>query len=594
MLGKDFYIRYLHDPGKLLGLALACSALVYAQTLSFQFVYDDVPLIVENPLIKNVSNVPLFFSQEDFLDGSHTGYYRPLIPFFYLADYLVWGLNPFGYHLTNLLLHLCVVALVFSFARRIFDAPVGAFWTSLFFGLHPANTEAVTFITGRNNVICAVFILLSVLSYLKYRDAGGRGWFALSLVSFFLGLLAKEFALFVPIMLVSLDVVQRRIRRRDAWIYPTFLLPLMAYLLMRAAVLNDALGVRLTIGELPRRMFDAVGIMASYLRLSVFPIGQKALYAIQSIPVYQTALALAGIIVILLVLYRQRHHRWLMIASVWYFLFLLPVLNIIPLSGSPMAERYLYVPLIGMAVGFGGMMAATPGERTMAPLRLFALLFLAGFALLTVIRNPVWKNDESLYGDMIRTTPSSYKGYYNLGEVRYKQGDRDGAKQLWEKVLEVRPDMMAVHNNLGVLYEETGDYGRAEAHYRAVLNVRSMSEVVRNLGNVLAKQGRHAEAEESYQRAILLEPRNLKLYTSLISHYESRQKPLRALDTALAAIKQLPDSSEAHNIAGTVYGGMKRYDEALRYFQKAVELDPQCYECRYNVSAVNRLLKTAK
>jgi protein O-mannosyl-transferase len=575
----------------LIGIAVFLSALAYVQTLSYDFVYDDIPLVVENSLIKDIKNIPAFFQHEDVIDGSHTGYYRPLIPFSYLADYLIWGLNPLGYHLTNIIFHLTVIALLYVFALRVLGTPGGAFCACLFFGLHPLNTEAVAFITGRNNILCAVFILSSILAFGKYRDTDARRWLVLSLAFFFAGLLCKEFAVVIPLILVFSDLMNRRLQKADIYRYGSFLIPLGAYVAMRAAVLGGPLGITLTSADLSQRLYGAVDILVTYVRLSVLPWGQKALYEKQSVSIFRFILEVLFLALAAAVLYWQRARKWPVIGALWFVLFLLPVMNIVPIAGSPIAERYLYIPLMGMAIVFGGTVSSLQTGAADFRLGAAVVLVLAVFFLLTVTRNPVWKSDEDLYQDMVRTTPGAYKGYYDLGLVRYRQKAFGEAKSLWEKALTVKPDMMALHNNLGVLYEETGDYERAESHYRAVLGVRTMAKVYRNLGNVLLKQAKFDEAEDAYKHAILLEPKDLEGYLGLISYYESRGQLPRALDTALAAVQAMPGSADAHNVAGTVFGAMKRYPESVEYFERSVRLNPQCLECAYNLSMAKKFTR---
>lgn len=252
-----------------------------------------------------------------------------------------------------------------------------------------------------------------------------------------------------------------------------------------------------------------------------------------------------------------------------------------------MAERYLYVPMAGAGLLAGGVYAAVRPGRTRV---VTAAVVLASLALLTVLRNPVWRSDEALYTDMVRTTPTAYKGYYNLGNLKYRRGELREAARLWSRALEVRPDMMAVHNNLGVVFEELGQYGRAEKHYRAVLGVRTMPEVSRNLARVLRRQGNYAEAEDIYRRLLALSELDVEAYLGLSELYEEREDVGQALAVLEEAVRHVPGEVEPYNRAGTILGAQGRYGEAAGYFRRALEADPECTRCRHNLDLVERLL----
>ncbi|MDA8168510.1 MAG: tetratricopeptide repeat protein [Nitrospiraceae bacterium] len=580
----------------LLSASLVISALAYVQTLSYDFVYDDKPLIVDNPVIKDARNIPRILLREDIIDHVHAGYYRPLSPLPHMLDYYIWGLNPLGFHLSNIIYHLAAVSLVFLLCLMISGSSYAAFAASLFFGIHPVNTEPVAFITGRNNVLCGVFTLACLAAYMKYRQGGKRrlSLFLPAYTALFLaGLCFKEFAIMLPVFIIAADVMQgRSVRKRIfTWDYLPFFAAIAIYLAMRSYVLKGAVGTPLKLNELPLRMLSMPEVLITYLRLSFIPLWQKAQYNIglnASAGKWAYALLLAAL---LLALFRYRKKRAVSLAALWFFLFLAPVMNIVPVSGSLMAERYLYVPLAGIAVSIGTAFGrAVEGKRRNPAIGLFVFYACALF-FLTVQRNPVWRNDESLYTDMIKTEPSAYKGWYNLGNMMYREGRLKEAQMLWEKALAVKPGMYAVHNNLGVLYEKTGDYALAEKHYRIILAVKPYPEVYQNLGNALSGEKKFAQAEDAYKRAIGMDRDSLRGYVLLSDFYSRTGRPALALGTMEQAVKNMPASCDAYNILGTVAGKMGRYDEARSAFLRAIALDPGCKACFHNLNVLKRLKK---
>ena len=190
-----FRLKHIFNDWRIaLAILLVAVFAIYAQSLGHEFVYDDVPLIRDNQLIRSPSNIPAMFFQEDMLDDFSTGYYRPVIPVIDTMAFFVSGASPAWFHFLSIIYHLVATALVYLLARRVTGSSAGALYAAAFFSLHPVNSESVAFISAKNNAICSIFILGSVLCFLRYRE--GRGFFALAASAglLFLGTLSKEFA----------------------------------------------------------------------------------------------------------------------------------------------------------------------------------------------------------------------------------------------------------------------------------------------------------------------------------------------------------------------------------------------------------------
>ncbi len=571
----------------LLAISLALGALVHLQTLSYGFVYDDKPLIVDNPVIKDVRNIPHILLSEDIIDNVHAGYYRPLSPLPHMLDYYIWGLNPAGYHLSNIIYNLLAVLLVFLLCLRISGSAYAAFAASLFFGVHPANTEAVDFITGRNNMLCAVFTLASLLAFMKYREEGSRKkpLLAASVFSFLAGAAFKEFALMLPFVIVFYDL--RRIKAAGEKSRPLDYAPFAAaaalYLGMRSYVLKGVAGTSLALPKLPLRMLSMPEVLLTYLRLSFVPLWLKAQYNIELQPTALKWICLAVLAALGTALFKYRKNRLVLYPALWFLAFLAPVMNVIPVSGSLMAERYLYIPLAGVSVFVGIVFERRMQKKRKAAITVFAL-YICALSALTVIRNPVWENDQALYTDMIRTEPSAYKGYYNLGNRMYKEGNLKEAQALWEKALAVRPDMYAVHNNLGVIYEKTGNYAMAEKHFRMILAVKPYAQVYQNLGNALYAEKKYAQAEDAYKKALEMDTSDIEGYERLSDFYDATGKPAQSLEILRLAATRMPYDYEAFNLLGAEEGRQKLYRAARADFTRALALNPTCSACARNLN----------
>ncbi|MBI4823261.1 MAG: tetratricopeptide repeat protein [Nitrospirae bacterium] len=577
----------------LIGLSVFLSVLVYVQTLSYEFVYDDIPFITEEPGIRDIKNIPGMFLKKEVLDEVRGGYYKPLLHISFAIDYYLWGLNPLGFHLSNIALHAIGVALVFFLSLRLLKGPIAAFVSSIFFGVHPVNTEAVTFLSARNTVLCAIFIVSAFLASMRYKEGRALRWLFISLLLFFFGLLSKEFAVMLPFVMLAGWFLEDKTQRQRFNVYIPYFVVLLIYLVLRSIALKGGTGIDMKIIEAPERIGGMLYAFASYIRLSFIPFEQKALYDISTVTSLKVIASAIVLLVAIWVIFKNKHRAWVGFPALWFLGFLVPVTNIVPLFGSFMAERYLYIPLIGAGIFIGGIFSALPERRIKA---VAFTVFLLVLAMMSLLRNPVWRSDEALYSNMVKTTPTSYKGSYNLGNVMLRKGNLNEAKRLYLKTLEVKPDMMAVRNNLGVIYEKQENYKEAEKQYRAILDVRPIPDVFLNLGNALSKQGkvRLKEAEDAYKTAIGLSPKGFRLYVALTEFYERTERPALALEVMNSAIGNIPDPYRAYNIAGTVLGKIGRFKEARSYFVKALELNPECRECRYNMDVLSRLEKAQK
>ena len=570
--------------------------IVYAQGLTHDFVYDDIPLIAENELIRSPANIPAMFFQEDMLDEFSTGYYRPLIPVMDALAYAAFGASPAWFHLLSIFYHMVAVVLVYFLALRITGSPVGALMAGAFFGLHPVNAEAVAFVAGKNSAICGIFTLASVILFLRYRENRSRGILAASCAMLFLGTLSKEFALMTPFALLAYERLEGRIHwKLGQWrcllAYAPLFVVVLVYLGMRSYVLAGTQGVGFHPESLHIRMAAMAGVLLTYLRLALVPVRLNAFYSFELEPGPFTIVYLVLLAVLLYAAFSSRLRRLTGFPMAWFLLFLMPVMNILPVSGSPMAERFMYIPVMGMALFAGSVYSRYESRRIS---RYVAISVLLSFAILTFVRVPVWKSEEVLYTHMMESSPDAYKGWYNLGVTMYEQGRYDEARVLWERTVKVRPDMFTARHILGVLYEKTGDYSKAENIYRLLLAEKEMPEVYSNLGNALRKQGRSAEALDAYRSAIRMDPTGTRPYLLLSKLYAGDGRNDMALEVLKEAMKSAPGEPKPYNRTGTILGGMGMYKEAGIYFRKALEIDPSCTECRYNLTQVEKLLYGGK
>lgn len=514
-------------------IVFLAAVIVFSNTLAMDFVFDDIPLIKGPSPLKSLANIPGMFTTGVSSGTNFSGappYYRPLFNVSLAIDYFFWQENPFGYHLTNVLLHGLVSILVYLLACSILQSRLSGLFAGLIFSIHPTHSEAVAYVAARNELLCALFMTSAFLAYLWYRRAGRGLFLVLSLSLFFLSLLSKEMSVALPVLLFlyELGVRKSSVKRSIVATIPFFAV-ISLYLLIRVAVLPS---ITWDSPPLPVRVNTAIVIVVTYLKLLFVPVDLKVFY---DIPIrwefLQPAVIVSLAFLVLfagLTLYSRRISGPLFLSLGWMLISFLPVSGL-PLFILPalMAERYLYIPSIGFALCTGvlfGMLLNRPsaGEEE-ARVRMpgfHRLGMMCGCVLLVLLaalafsNNFNWRDQPTLYGRMIADAPGHPLGYYNLGNYygnRKQYGEMAGMYQKSLALVSERQYEMAAN------YIRRGSLDRAEHELRLLKgNIRvSEAGIYNNLGVICLQQGKPAEAAIQFRKALALEAGNTQYRQNL-------------------------------------------------------------------------------
>jgi len=467
-----------------LSILIVASFALYANNLNGGFVWDDRALILQNPIVQNPSRVLEAFQGRLFLFTREFDYYRPLVILSFALDQLLYGGRAFGFHLTNVLLHLaCVIVLYLLFSRLW--GRWKAFLSVLIFSSFACHTENVAFIAGRMDVLCTLFMLTALLVYFR-RASQGAGIVKFAICSFFLlcALLSKELGIVFAVLFVLLVV---NAYKREQWakhFKAGFLLTATAFLLYIILRINATGALRgRTVEMYPfrNRVLIMPGLVLKYLQLLVFPVNLNARHltpppeSLLSLP-FLGPLILCGLLGVVLVLLARRS-RLIAFGSLWFLVALLPVLNLVPLEGTTMADRFLYLPSAGFALVLTGLPEAAKGWRGSlmgwAFRATWAVLILIGInnAVFTVLRNPVWHDEIRFFTLLVKQVPSSCIAHHNLGYAYYREGNLMTAESEYRKALSLNPDYAESHATLGDVLVKTGRYQEAIAEYEAYLRL---------------------------------------------------------------------------------------------------------------------------
>jgi len=497
--------------------AAILSVLVYANSLRNDFVWDDNDLIVDNPAVHSLSHVPSFFTGHFWSQSnqpSARGYYRPAVLLSYALDYAVWGKNPAGFHLTNMLLHSIAAALVSLLVLQLTEKVAAALVAGVFFAVLPVHVESVAFISGRTDVLATVFVLLSLCLYLAERESGRLSYkLPLALLLFGAGLLSKEVAAVLPLLLLAVETAKPAAvpARRKLLLHTPFWLILAGYLALRFGLLhiNPRIEGRLSAIEV---LLTMPSVVLDYLRLLVAPVNLCADYVVRVQRSITTAnlgalgiLVLGTIAVFFLLMKKQLFGLFL----VWILLCLLPVLQIVPISVLK-AERFLYLPSVGYCAIVGLLSASIldDGGRRKNQFAMIGLLILVVlFASKTRSRNSCWRNSLTLYRSTAACAPDNFRVQYNLGNIYFRLGHVELALAHTRTAYSLKPDFSPIPYNLGVMYEAAERKEDAEQMYRQAIRLDPDYALAHNnLGALLFSRGEYQEAEAEWLKALSLEP----------------------------------------------------------------------------------------
>ena len=597
---------------KIIALIVILTSLVYANSLSNSFVLDDFLVIVYNDFIKSSDNFLSIFSR-DYLSppseikylgarniGSGESTYRPVVTATYFLDFFLWKLNPFGYHLTNLFLHILNALLLYFLVCLISKDKRIALVGALLFALHPVNAEAVNVISFREDLLVFLFFISSFILFIRQR------FYIASLGLFLLALLSKEAAVTLPFLLVlyghcfrsrcmefqnsmqlgELEGVQappqgvtgsncdekEQLRppegrspygtsseRSKVTCYLGYFAVLLFYFLAHFFILKDFGAVLKWYpgGSFYTNLLTMSRVFATYIKWLFFPIGIHATlpennplisYSLMDPWVLPSIALLASCFFIAIIM--RKRSKEISFGVLWFFIALLPVSNILPITNY-IASRYLYIPVVGFCLLVPTILFRS--SRLRHARRVIIVTLLVFFSMFTMIRNIAWKNDTVLWLEMVENYPQNALAHSNLGLCYRRTGFIDKAIYEYRLALNLDPYFTSDYIALGESYYVKGMLEESIVQFKKAVELDpSFLDTYSYLGLALMRKGLYEEAEHCFRQAIELNPR----------------------------------STETYNNLGVLYASMNRTEEAKRAWNMALEIDPQYKEARNNLKKI--------
>jgi protein O-mannosyl-transferase len=531
----------------LIYFALAVSTLlVFWQVRNFDFVdYDDNDYVYENPHVLNGLTADAVWWA--FTTG-HSANWHPLTWLSLMLDCQLFGPGPGGFHLVNVLLHLANTLLLFMVLKKM----TGTLWPSAFvaavFALHPMHVESVAWIAERKDVLSTFFWLLTMWAYARYAEIPKLGWYLITLILFVLGLMAKPMLVTLPFVLLLLDywplnrlmpqtvAASGRQRRKSApaannppTLYriiiekvPFFALSVISSVITFLVQRSSGAMSDVDIISLNNRIANIFLSYAQYIGKMFWPQNLAVFYpfnAAGSIPFWQTvmcALLLLGIS--FFVVRFGRNRRYLPLGWFWFVGTLIPVIGIVQVGKQAYADRYTYVPYIGLFImlawGLPQLLSKWPQRKIALGVSMVIVLTASGICAHR--QTSYWNNNDTLFLHANEVTQNNYLAYNNLGNFYARFGRYTEAIKSYEQAVKIKPDYTLAHNNLGIAYGSLNRLPEAiDAFKQAIKSNPNFAAAYNNLGVAYDGLGRSTEAIDAYSQAIKINPNFAEAHKNL-------------------------------------------------------------------------------
>ena len=559
--------------------------IAFGQTLHHDFVnYDDGPYVYSNPRIASglsLANLLWAFTHV------HSANWHPLTTISHMLDCQLYGLQPWGHHLTNISLHAAAVILLFLALWRL----TGNIWASAFvaalFAIHPLRVESVAWVAERKDVLSGVFFMLTLLAYARYArsDRFYFGRYTTVLVLFALGLMCKPTLVTLPFVLLLLDYWPLR-RVRDQWsvIRRLILEKIPLFVLSAASCVATILAQKEAFAPtravpLQERLANAVVAYVEYLGQAIYPAHLAVLY-----PYPEGGLSVAEVVLALLVLVTisviffvwRKTYPFALTGWLWFVGMLVPMIGIVQVGSQPRADRYTYLPEIGLyiLVTWGAMRLFDKWRHKREVLAIAALFIIGVFVTLSYFQTSYWLNSETLWRHTVDVTSRNYIAQNNLAGTLLERGQLNEAIANYREALEIKPDVAQVQSNLGNALLREGNVEEAIVHLQKALQIDpAYAEAYNHMGSALMKKGQAGEAIAHYQKAVQLNTSYADAYNNLgVAFLRSGQ-----VDQAIADYKKAvainPESAEMQYNLGNALAHQGNWADAIACYQAAVSTE---------------------
>lgn len=582
-------------------LLLLATGLVFGQTVRHEFInLDDNIYVYQNPhVLHGLNGQEILWS----FAHSHFANWHPLTWISLMLDYQLYGLNAAGYHLTNVLLHAATAILLFLVLQQM----TGALWPSAFvaalFAVHPMQVESVAWVTERKDVLSGLFFVLTLGAYLGYVRRPFSILRYLAVVALFaLGLMAKAMLVTLPFLLLLLDYwplgrmgstpgatvsAAGNLRPQNLWRLILEKVPLFALAAVCCAATLWIQGESLAPNErvpLLWRIGNAAISYVVYLATFCYPAGLAVLYPPPSPDGLIWKVSAAGLVLASIsaaALLARRRYPYLLVGWFWFLGMLVPVIGVVQVGLQTVADRFTYLPQIGLGIALAWGMADAacrwPGRRWVC--------VAAGSVMLAVFMGcawhqaSFWRDSESLWTHTLACTRPNSAAHNAFANALVDRGRLDDAVAHYRQAVDIRPDLAPAHYNLAVALDNLGRFEEAIAEYEQTLKLTpGDAKSHYNLGSIQLTHGQLERAIEHFQEAIRLEPAFAEAHYNLANAWFVRGRLEDAVEEYRETLKIRPNFANALYNLGLALANLRRWDDAIAEFRRALQVQPEFAE----------------
>jgi len=561
-------------------LLVAAILLTYSRVLHFDFVtFDDPEYVTANPHVQaglSLAGVAWAFG------SSHAGSWFPLTWLSHMLDCDLFGLASGWHHFTNVWIHALSTLLLFAVLKRITGARWRSALVAFLFALHPLHVESVAWVCERKDVLSALFWVLTLAAYAAYVERPGRGRYLLSLFLFCLGLTAKPMLVTLPIVLLLLDrwPFKRgvRILEKLPFFVASAAVSVVTYLVHRSA------GALASFEVVPvaARFENAMVSYVVYILKMVWPVNLAVFYPYSQgslvAPAVLAGMAIAAVTVLVIRVFP----RWpyLAVGWLWYLVTLVPVIGLVQAGAQARADRFTYIPMIGVSIAM--VWGAAEALEAWPRIRLaLAAVVCSACLVLTWLQVGYWRDSISLYQHAIDATTDNYVARFNLASVLEARGDTAEAVAQLRETVRIRPYFATAHAELGQLLAKQGRAEEALGELQAAVRLKPDSADAHfRLGSVLGTLGRTGDAAAEFSQAIRLQPENADAHYNLGIALAQADKLAEAEREFSATVRLRPEDADARFSLGMTLARLGQLDDAIAQLSEAVRIKPDFTEAR--------------
>ena len=572
-------------------LIITAGAIAYINTVANGFVYDDASVIQKNRYIENFSNITDVFSTKEYFARSGVGKYkrygegsyRPVVTISYFIDCLLFEKQAFGYHLINLIYHLILCILIYNLLFSISKNKLFALISAIIFAVHPLGTEPINAISFREDILCGIFLIIGLQYYIKYLDIKPKSikYLTISNIMFMLACLSKENGvIMLPIIFAYNHMVYRELNIRNLIrqvksflpVYLSYAATMILFFILRFKIfaLKEPSIESVNFEVMTDRLVRFINLIAYYLRLIIAPDKLSPAYNENFLvkPIFLSISIPVTLLIVFLIHFLRKKKYYSFFLS-WYLISLIPVSGLVYLF-QPVAERYLYIPMIGIICCFALFLTSINIKKSI-------FIIIALIVMMTnksISQNTIWKSEFSLWQYCVKRAPNNYNALANFAVVLSDSGRHQDSIGYFKKALKL-DNRAQSHYNLSNSYLRLGMREKSIEELRTCISLDpNFSEAHNNLGKLLAEAGKNEEAAKEIKIAISLNPYNAQAYNNLGATYNQMRQYENAINALTRAIEIYPNYASAYFNLSSSFLQINEFNKAEYCIRKVISYEP--------------------